>query len=95
MIVLREEEVNLENILERFEHLGNFMFNEIELGYPNIGKEWGLKQEIKIHPEDWKTIIPELETKYSEKYDLILASAYIMDKIDRTAKVNTEFYKLK
>lgn len=96
MMILREEEVNLEKIKERFEHLGHFMFNEIELGYPDIGKEWwGLEQKIKIHLEDWKTIIPELEKKYQEIYDLILASAYIMDRLDRTVQVNTEFYKLK
>ena len=95
MIVLRENEVNSEKILERFEHLDNFMFNEVELGYPDIGEEWGLEQKIQIHPEDWKTIIPKLEEKYKGKYDLILASANIMGSLDRTAQVNTEFYKLR
>jgi hypothetical protein len=95
MVILRESEVNLKEILERFEYLGNFRFNEIELRYPDIGKEWTLEQKINIHLEDWEIIIPELEKKYQEDYDLILASAYIIDRLDRTAQVNNDFYKLK
>ena len=95
MIVLRENEVNLEKILERFENKGYNLFNEVELGYPDIEEEWSLEQERKIHLEDWKTIIPELRKKYQDSYDLILASAYVMDKLDRFAQVAVDFYKLK
>jgi len=95
MIILRKEEVNLEKILERFEFMGHNFFNDVGLGYPDIGTGWSFEQERQIHSEDWKKIIPELEEKYESQYDLILASAYVIDRLDRTARVDAEFYKLK
>lgn len=97
MIVLRQSEVNLEKILERYKEVGDRMFREIELRSPKNGEKWDDKPAYKIHLFDWKTILPKIKELYRGRdFDLILIySEEIMDRTFRFAKGMVTFYKEK
>ena len=97
MLVLRHDEVNLGKILERFEEVKSDI-NEIDVGYPDIGRDWTFRDGNQVFPQDWKAITQKILSNYAKKdYDLILVSKpHRKDVIiDRILICSTEAYKLK
>jgi len=63
MGILKLEEINLKMINERFKKEGA-KYHLVNLGFPDIGREWEHGDESILHPEDWKTISKKISEDY-------------------------------
>jgi hypothetical protein len=72
MAILLEEEVDIKKIEKRFIEIKSG-YHEIDVGYPDINKEWDFKENKLIHPQDLNLITKQIMENYKEmNYDLIL-----------------------
>ena len=102
MSILSLDEVNMEIIHSRFDRVENG-FHEVDLCFPDIGKEWSFREQNEIHPQDWAAISRQVSGDYKTRdkyqgkiYDLILVSASLSDRIiGRTANCYSNAYNRK